>query len=55
MVAFLFYSYFFKVYIRHPGSKTAEQVGGLVADAIICVWQLASVYQTVSGLPSFPF
>ena len=40
---------------KASGSTTAEQVGVLVADARIYIWQFASVYQTVSGLHSFPF
>ena len=37
------------------GSYDAEQVGVPVAYAIICVWQLAPVYQVVSRLSSFRF
>ena len=37
------------------GRTTAEYVGTLVTDARISVWQLAPVYQAVSGLTSFPF
>ena len=43
------------VYRRHLGRTTTEQVGVLVADARVYVWQLACVYQTVSGLPCFRF